>query len=91
MNCCDDTTWLEARLAATEALIIATESAVALVSSGAQSYSLDSGQTRQQVTRSTLMDLRLSLRELDDRREKIRNDLGLCNPGGRQVRVIPGF
>lgn len=62
-----DDQWLADRIAATKALIIATEAAITQVAAGAQSYTLDSGQTRQSVTRGTLGSLRLSLDQLDNR------------------------
>lgn len=83
--------FLQTQLTATEAAIVATQAAILTVVSGAQSYTLDTGQTRQTVTRSTLGDLRLALKALYDIRVALRNQLGLTNNVGRQVHVIPGF
>lgn len=62
-----DDDWLAARIAATKLLIEAVEAAITEVTGGAQSYTLDSGQTRQSVTRGTLGSLRLQLDSLDNR------------------------
>lgn len=50
----DENTFLEARLTENQAKLSLVDSAIAAVLSGAQSYSLDSGQTRQTVTRASL-------------------------------------
>jgi len=62
-----DDDYLAARIAATKLLIVAVENAITQVASGAQSYTLDSGQTRQSVTRGTMGSLRLQLDQLDNR------------------------
>lgn len=68
-----DKTWLDARIAATEALIVAHEAAItALTTGGAQSYSLDTGQTRTSVTRANLSELRIALSQLENRRSELR-------------------
>ena len=65
----DDTIWITARIVATEALIVAYEAAILALSGGMQSYSIDSGQTRQSVTRADLGSLRMQLSELETRRD----------------------
>lgn len=60
-------TFLDKRIAATEKAIEAVEAAITSVSSGAQQYTLDTGQTRQTVTKSSLGSLRLQLDQLDNR------------------------
>lgn len=50
-----DSTFIQARITATEALIVAYETAVeALVSGQVQEYTLDTGQDRQTVTKINL-------------------------------------
>ena len=66
MTCCDDeTTWLQARVTNTKLLIEAYETAILQLSTGAvQSYSLDTGQTRQTVTKQQLSQLQNTLEGL---------------------------
>jgi hypothetical protein len=81
-----DREWLEARVTATKALIVAYENAILALAGGAQSYSLDTSQTRQTVTKADLGSLRLQLNELENRLAVL--DARLCGAG---TRVIPGF
>jgi hypothetical protein len=81
-----DREWLEARVTATKAAIIATEEAILQLSSGAQSYTLDTGQTRQVVSKADIASLRLQLNELENRLAVL--DARLCGAG---VNVTPGF
>jgi chromosome segregation ATPase len=85
----DDRAYLEARLAKTEQAIEAVEDKIlALTSStGAQSYEMDTGQTRARKTEVELAELRLTLAQLEDRRSKLR--LLLCSGG--VTHVIPGY
>jgi len=56
------TTYLEARIAATEARILAYETAIStLTVGGAQSFTLDTGQTRQVVTMINITEMRKAL------------------------------
>jgi 3'-phosphoadenosine 5'-phosphosulfate (PAPS) 3'-phosphatase len=82
-----DRAWLEDRVTATKAAIIATEEAILQLSSGAQSYTLDTGQTRQVVTKADIASLRLQLNELENRLAGL--DAKLCGTGG--TRIIPGW
>jgi len=59
------TEWVEARIVATQAAIVAYEAAILALSTGAQSYSLDTGQTRQNVTKANLTELRKTLEWLN--------------------------
>lgn len=68
----DDSTWLDARITAVEALIVKHEDAISALVGGAQSYTLDTGQTRQSVTKANLAELRISLAELESRRSELR-------------------
>ena len=63
------TAWLEARRIATQTAIVAYEEAILALASGAQSYTLDTGQTRQTVTKANLTELRRMLTELEQRLE----------------------
>lgn len=78
--------WLEARVTATKAMIIAYENAILALAGGSQSYSLDTGQTRQTVTKADLGSLRLQLNELENRLSVL--DARLCGAG---TNVVPGF
>jgi chromosome segregation ATPase len=71
----DECAWLEARLAKTEEMIEKLEDAILTLSSGAQSYELDDGQTRVRKTMADIEQLRLMLRELEGRRENIQTRL----------------
>lgn len=52
-----DTAWLDERIAKTKTLIVAYEDAILALASGAQTYQLDTGQTRQMVVRANLAHL----------------------------------
>jgi hypothetical protein len=82
-----DRAWLEARLAKTEELIVAYEDAILALSTGAQMYSLDTGQSRQTVSKSQLSQLRDVLAMLENRRAALMNRL--C--GSSRVVLVPGF
>lgn len=86
-SCCFDREWIEARIAATKTAIVAYEEAIIALSSGAQMYSLDTGQTKQTVMKSQLTQIRTMLSELEDRLQYYQNKL--CGRG--TTRVIPGF
>jgi hypothetical protein len=67
MWCEDDAeerAWLDARIVATRTAIEATETAIIAVSGGAQSYTLDTGQSRQTVTKATLGEVKNALSAL---------------------------
>lgn len=87
MACSSDREWIEQRIARTEELIEATEDAIAALAGGAQSYHLDTGQTRQIVTKAQLSQLKNTLDSLENRRSTLRTRL--C--GGSGVIVKPGF
>lgn len=59
------TEWLEARRAAKMTAIVAYEAAILALASGAQSYTLDTGQTRVVKTQANLSELRKTLKELE--------------------------
>lgn len=88
MSCNDaeERAYLEAQLVLCEAAIAATWAAVTAVSTGAvQSYSLDTGQTRQTVTKANLGSIRLQLNDLYSMRDMLR--ARLCG-GGYYVRPV---
>jgi hypothetical protein len=63
----DDIEWLDARIARTKELIVAIEDAIEAVGGGMQSYTLDTGQTRQSVTKADLSSLEIRLNALENR------------------------
>jgi hypothetical protein len=87
MACCPDVEWVQARIDATKAMIVAYEDAILALSSGAQSYRLSTGQTDQSVTKSDLTQMRTVLGVLEDRLQYYQNKL--C--GGAAVYVRPRF
>jgi hypothetical protein len=86
MACLPATYW-EDRLAIVMALIVAYDAAILALSTGAvQSYSLDTGQTRQTVTKQNITSLR-------DTRQSLLNELAtlearVCGAG---VHLVPNF
>lgn len=83
---CDDTQWIIERIAAKKALVIAYEAGIAALSTGAQSYQLNTGQTQQLVTRANLGSMRIALRGFESEIATLQARLG-C--GRFQVR--PGW
>jgi len=81
------TEWLEARVEATQTAIEAIELAIATLAAGAQSYSLDTGQTRQVVSKADVASLRITLMSQYNLLAWL--DSQLCGTG--VARVIPGF
>lgn len=67
MACEDESDWLDARIARTKELIVAYEDAIEAISSGAQSYTLNTGQTTQSVTKANVGSLRIQLDSLENR------------------------
>ncbi len=83
-----DATYLAVRIAKIEAIIEAIEDAILALASGTQqSYTLDTGQTRQTVTQKDTVDLQKSLNGYYNLYEI------LCNrrDGGGTLRVNPGW
>lgn len=81
-----DTTWLEDRITKTKALIEAYEDAILALSSGAQTYSLNTGQTQQSVTKAQLGSLDLTLQRLENRLAVLE-----ARREGGGVQGRPGF
>ena len=59
-----DATFLQARITATQASIVAYEAAILALASGVQSYQLDTGQTDQRVTKLDLDALRRAVNSM---------------------------
>jgi hypothetical protein len=83
----DEREWIAQRIEATRAMIVAYEAAILALSSGALSYTLDTGQTRQSVTKQQLGSLRIQLDALEHRLADYMNRLN----GGATVIVRPGY
>lgn len=83
-DCCDERTWLEQRIAAKKALILAFETAITTIAGGAQNYSIDTGQTRQVVTRANLSEMRIMIAKLESDVSTLMQRLNGC--GRFQVR-----
>ena len=81
-----DNAFLDARIARTKTLILAYEDASDALATGAQSYSIDTGQTRQTVTKPQLSQMKTMLLELENRLSTLcqRRD-------GRGLYGRPGF
>lgn len=63
-----DIAWFNERIAATKTAIESYEAAeLALTTGGAQSYTIDTGQSRQTVTRSNLTEIRKGVESLYNR------------------------
>lgn len=62
-----DSEFLKARIEATKAEIVAYENAATALSSGVQSYTLDTGQSRQTVTRSDVSTIQRTIDGLYNR------------------------
>lgn len=83
-----DRAFLEDRITATKAQIVAFEDAVLALASGTvQSYTLDTGQSRQTVTKLDLESLQKSIDSLYNRCVILETRLN----GGGSVTVGPGW
>lgn len=78
--------WIAQRIAATRLLIVKYEAAVDALSTGAQSYQLDTGQTRQFVTKAQLGSLQLTISRLESRLSVLEQRLGAA-----RFNVRPGW
>lgn len=87
-DCCDDDrAWLEQRIAAKKAAILAFEAALMAIAGGAQTYSIDTGQTRQTVTKANVSEMRIMISKLESDISTLQQRLNGC--GRFQVR--PGW
>lgn len=83
-----DQAWIEERIAKTKELIIAYEDALlALGTGGVQSYSLNTGQTQQMVTKANVASMKNMLAVLEARLASYQ--ARLC--GGAVTHVLPDF
>lgn len=81
--------WLD-RIEKTKELIIAWEDAeLAISAGGVQSYTIDTGQTRQTVTKADLGAIRDTIDNLLNRLATLEARLGIC--GGGVVNVRPAW
>lgn len=81
-----DAAFLQERITKTKALIVAYEDAVlALTEGGQASYMIDTGQTRQSVTRHDLAGMNATIDRLYNRLETLE---ARANGGGVQVRPL---
>ena len=81
-----DLTFIDARIAFYQSAITAIEAAILALESGVQSYSLDTGQTRQTVTKANLGSLRL---QLDNAVNQLT--VWVARRSGGTVTMGPGF
>jgi hypothetical protein len=86
-DCCDDRAWLEERIAKKKEAIAAFEDALLAIAGGAQSYSIDTGQTRQVVTKANVTETRNVIAQLESDIVTLQMRLNGC---GRFV-VRPGW
>lgn len=86
-NEAEDAAWRAARITKTKALIVAYEEAILALSTGAQSYTLNTGQTQQTVTKGNVASLRDTLKWLEARLANLQAD----DCGGGATHVTPGF
>lgn len=86
-----DTVWIQERVARTRAMIVATETALEAIQSGAQSYSLDTGQTRQTVTKANVAELRGNLKYYEERLTELEAQLTTAVSGPASAYVRPAF
>lgn len=83
-DCCDERTFWQGRLDKKKTQLAAYDDAITALASGAQSYSLDTGQTRQVVTKANLTELRNMASTLEAEIATLMQRLGGC--GTFQVR-----
>lgn len=84
-DCCDDTFWSD-QLAAAKAAVAAYNAAILALATGAQSYTLDTGQTKQTVMKADIGSLRVTRDALLN--EVATLELRICGNGS--THVIPG-
>lgn len=87
MACSGLDAWLQTRLDAKKAEVVALDAAITALQSGSQSYTFNSGQTQQSVTRANLATLIASRAQLENDIVNLSNRL--C--GGATLIARPGF
>lgn len=89
-----DATWIQARIDSTKAAIVAYEAALLALSTGAQSYTLDTGQSRQTVTKASVGEMERVLGRLEQRLRDYENELAAVagtSATGASVYIRPGY
>ena len=88
MTCadCDDTQWIRDQIAAKKALVIQLQTQIAARATGAQMYQLDTGQSRQLVSHTSLGQLTVALAKLETEIATLQARLG-CG----RFMVRPGW
>jgi hypothetical protein len=82
----EEENFLRERIAKLEEAILKVEEAVILIAGGATSYSLNSGQTTQSVTKTSSSELKNTLNELLSMRAGLKAQLD-----GASVNLRPGW
>ncbi len=82
-----DNAYLDKRIARTKTIIEKLEDAIEAIAMGAQQYSLDTGQTRQTVTRANIASVKNTLDMMEGRLTSL--EARRCRTGTFYVR--PGF
>lgn len=86
-----DAVWIQARIDAKKALIVSIETAIAALVTGAQMYSLDTGQTRTSVTKANLASLKNTLRDLESELASLETQLVAAEGGSTGIYCRPAF
>lgn len=81
-----DAEWIQKRIDRCKELIVAYEDAIEAVLGGAQSYTLDTGQTRQTVTKADVASLQNKLSSMENRLVMLNQQL--CGGGSSVLRGI---
>jgi hypothetical protein len=86
-DCCDDRAFWQGRLDKKKEQLAAYDDAITALAGGAQTYSLDTGQTRQVVTKANLTEMRNMIAHLETEIATLQNRLGGCST----FQVRPGW
>lgn len=81
----------QAELEELKAVRTSTRQAILAITQGAQSYTLDTGQTRQIVTKANLSELKNTYEWLTGEIVKLETDLGLSSGTGHVTYARPAF
>ena len=82
-----DRTFIQGRIDATKLQIVAYEDAALALAGGVQSYTLDTGQSRQQVTKLDLADIQKTIESLYNRCATLEARLN----GSGTLTVVPSW
>jgi hypothetical protein len=82
-----DRTFIQGRIDATKLQIVAYEDAALALAGGVQSYTLDTGQSRQQVTKLDLADIQKTIESLYNRCATLEARLN----GSGTLTVVPAW